>query len=70
MDWRAKWKLGTWEVVDKIPVSYNIGHLAAAHGDTKHPAGKYLIALNKLDGPALGDVSSASVRRTAMHNLT
>ena len=23
----AKWKLGTWEVVDKIPVSYNIGHL-------------------------------------------
>ena len=30
----------------------------------------YLIALNKLDGPALGDVSSASVRRTAMHNLT
>jgi len=44
----AKWKLGTWEVVDKIPVSYNIGHLAAAEGDTKNPAGKYLVALNKL----------------------
>lgn len=44
----AKWKLGTWEVVDKIPVSYNIGHLAAAGGDTMHPYGKYLIALNKL----------------------
>lgn len=44
----AKWKLGTWEVVDKIQVSYNIGHLTAAEGDTKHPAGKYLIALNKL----------------------
>ena len=44
----AKWKLGTWEVVDKIPVSYNIGHLSAAEGDTKHPAGKYLVALNKL----------------------
>ncbi|MBM4159832.1 MAG: Sec-dependent nitrous-oxide reductase [Ignavibacteria bacterium] len=44
----AKWKLGTWEVLDKIPVSYNIGHLAAAEGDTKHPAGRYLIALNKL----------------------
>ena len=44
----AKWKLGTWEVVDKIPVSYNIGHLCAAEGDTKHPQGKYLIALNKL----------------------
>jgi nitrous-oxide reductase len=44
----AKWKLGTWEVVDKIPVSYNIGHLAAAEGDTVHPKGKYLVALNKL----------------------
>jgi len=44
----AKWQLGTWEVVDKIPVSYNIGHLAAAEGDTKNPDGKYLIALNKL----------------------
>jgi nitrous-oxide reductase len=44
----AKWKLGTWEVVDKIPVSYNIGHLCAAEGDTKHPKGKYLVALNKL----------------------
>ena len=44
----AKWKLGTWEVVDKIPVSYNIGHLCAAEGDTKHPKGKFLVALNKL----------------------
>ena len=44
----AKWKLGSWEVVDKIPVSYNIGHLCAAEGDTMHPKGKYLIALNKL----------------------
>jgi len=44
----AKWKLGTWEVVDKIPVSYNIGHLTAAEGDTVHPKGKYLVALNKL----------------------
>jgi nitrous-oxide reductase len=44
----AKWKLGTWEVVDKIPVAYNIGHLCAAGGDTMHPNGKYLVALNKL----------------------
>ena len=28
----AKWKLGTWEVVDKIPVSYNIGHLDGGGG--------------------------------------
>jgi hypothetical protein len=44
----AKWKLGTWEVVDKIPVSYNIGHLAIPGGDTVHPDGKYVLALNKL----------------------
>jgi nitrous-oxide reductase len=44
----AKWKLGTWEVVDKVPMSYSIGHLAAAEGDTVNPDGKYLVGLNKL----------------------
>ena len=44
----AKWKLGTWEVVDKSPMSYSIGHLAAAEGDTVSPDGKYLVGLNKL----------------------
>ncbi|MDH4069057.1 MAG: cupredoxin domain-containing protein, partial [Ignavibacteria bacterium] len=44
----AKWKLGTWEIVDKIPVSYNIGHLCTAEGDSRSPDGKYLVALNKL----------------------
>jgi nitrous-oxide reductase len=44
----ASWRLGTWEVVDKVPMSYSIGHLAAAEGDTVHPQGKYLVGLNKL----------------------
>ena len=44
----AKWKLGTWEVVDKVPMSYSIGHLAAAHGDTVKPHGRWLVGLNKL----------------------
>ena len=44
----AKWKLGTWEVVDKVPMSYSIGHLCAAHGDTVNPQGKWLVGLNKL----------------------
>lgn len=44
----ASWKLGEWTVVDKVPVSYAIGHLTAAEGDTVEPDGKYLIALNKL----------------------
>jgi len=43
----AKWKLGTWEVIDKIPMSYSPGHLCAAGGDTCDPDGKYLIGLNK-----------------------
>jgi len=44
----AKWKLGTWEVVDKVPMSYSTGHLCVAGGDTAHPNGKYLVGLNKL----------------------
>jgi nitrous-oxide reductase len=44
----ASWKLGEWKVIDKIPVSYAIGHLASAEGDTVNPDGGYLVALNKL----------------------
>jgi nitrous-oxide reductase len=34
-------------LVDKIPVHYNIGHLAIAEGDTVSPDDNYLVALNK-----------------------
>jgi nitrous-oxide reductase len=44
----AKWKLGSWEVIDKVPMSYSIGHLASAEGDSASPDGKYLVGLNKL----------------------
>jgi nitrous-oxide reductase len=44
----AKWKLGEWQVIDKVPMSYAIGHLAAAEGDTVSPDGNYLVGLNKL----------------------
>jgi nitrous-oxide reductase len=51
----AKWTLGppyhtqadAWKVVEKLPVNYNIGHLAVAEGDTAAPQGKYLVAMNK-----------------------
>src|SRR3970282_491913 len=33
----TKWRLGTWEVLDKVPMSYSIGHLTAAEGDTVSP---------------------------------
>ena len=44
----VKWKLGTWEVVDRIPTYYSIGHLSIPGGDSKKPWGKYVIALNKI----------------------
>src|SRR6266545_6146893 len=45
----AKWKIGPpWSVVDKIDVYYSIGHLMASEGDTQHPTGDYVVALDKL----------------------
>lgn len=44
----VKWKIGTWEVVDRIPTYYSIGHLCIPGGDSKKPFGKYVIALNKI----------------------
>lgn len=44
----AKWKLGEWNVLDKVTVHYSPGHSSAAEGDTVTPDGKYLVALNKL----------------------
>lgn len=44
----VKWKLGTWEVVDRIPTYYSIGHLMIPGGDSKKPWGKYAVALNKI----------------------
>jgi nitrous-oxide reductase len=52
----AKWKLPPYAegtdpkalVVDKIPVQFNVGHLVTAHGDTRHPKGDWLVAMNKM----------------------
>lgn len=44
----VKWKIGTWEVVDRMPVYYSIGHLMVPGGDSKNPYGKYVVALNKI----------------------
>ena len=53
----ARWTLGgpygdknpdpDWTLVQKLPVHYNIGHIAAAEGDTASPDGQYVVALNK-----------------------
>jgi len=44
----AKWNPQTGEVLDTVPVAYNIGHLLVPGGDSMKPWGKYVIALNKL----------------------
>jgi nitrous-oxide reductase len=53
----ARWTLGgpydeknpdePWKLIQKLPVQYNIGHIAAAEGDTASPDGQYVVALNK-----------------------
>ena len=44
----AKWDPQTGDVLDTIPVSYNIGHLLIPGGDSMTPYGEYVVALNKL----------------------
>jgi nitrous-oxide reductase len=44
----VKWEIGTWQVVDRIPVYYSVGHLMIPGGDSREPDGKYLVALNKI----------------------
>lgn len=71
----VKWKLGTWEVLDRVPVYYSIGHLSIAGGDSAKPDPQYLIALNKISkdrylpvGPELAqsaqlfDISGAKMK--------
>jgi nitrous-oxide reductase len=35
-------------IIDRVDVHYNVGHTKAAEADTSHPAGNWLISLNKL----------------------
>jgi nitrous-oxide reductase len=45
----AKWRISPpWDVVDTVPVQYNVGHIAAAEGDSVSPDGQWLVSLNKL----------------------
>ncbi len=44
----VKWKLGTWEVVDRKPTYYSVGHLMIPGGNSAKPDGKYLVAMNKI----------------------
>lgn len=44
----VKWKVGTWEVLDRAQTYYSVGHLMIPGGDSRNPDGKYLVALNKI----------------------
>ncbi|WP_394331296.1 Sec-dependent nitrous-oxide reductase [Zhouia amylolytica] len=44
----VKWNVGSWEVADRAPTYYSVGHLMIPGGDSKKPEGKYLVALNKI----------------------
>ncbi len=52
----AKWSLKDLKLIEKIPVHYNIGHLATPEGDTEHPKGHYVIALDKWSIDRFNDV--------------
>ncbi|MFV0541015.1 MAG: Sec-dependent nitrous-oxide reductase [Aestuariibaculum sp.] len=44
----VKWKVGTWEVVDRQPCYYSVGHLMIPGGNSRKPWGKYVVAMNKI----------------------
>lgn len=44
----VKWKVGTWEVLDRIPTYYSLGHIMIPGSGTAKPWGKYLLAMNKI----------------------
>ncbi|AMC12244.1 nitrous oxide reductase [Lutibacter profundi] len=44
----VKWKIGTWEVIDRKPTYYSVGHLMIPGGNSRKPYGKYVLAMNKI----------------------
>lgn len=52
----AKWSLQDLEMIEKIPVHYNVGHLTVPGGDTVNPRGEYLVSMNKWSVDRFADV--------------
>lgn len=44
----VKWKVGSWEVIDRKPTYYSVGHLMIPGGNSRKPFGKYMVAMNKI----------------------
>ncbi len=44
----VKWKLGSWEVIDRQPCYYSVGHIMIPGGNSRKPFGDYVLAMNKI----------------------
>lgn len=44
----VKWKVGTWEVLDRQPSYYSVGHGMIPGGNSRKPFGKYFVSMNKI----------------------
>lgn len=44
----VKWKVGSWEVIDRKPTFYSVGHLMIPGGNSRKPFGQYVVAMNKI----------------------
>lgn len=55
-DWAQKHGKEPWAMIDKVPVHYNVGHIALAEGDNVDPDGRYMVALDKWSIDRFGDV--------------
>ncbi|KAB2963280.1 MAG: Sec-dependent nitrous-oxide reductase [Thermoanaerobaculia bacterium] len=66
----AKWSLKDLQLIEKIPVHYNIGHILAAEGDTVNPDGRYLVAMNKWALDRFADVGPLLPQNFQLIDLT
>lgn len=44
----VKWSLSDYQVIDRKPTYYSVGHLMIPGGNSRKPFGKYLVAMNKI----------------------
>ncbi len=44
----VKWSLSDFQVIDRKPTYYSVGHLMIPGGNSQKPFGKYLVAMNKI----------------------
>jgi nitrous-oxide reductase len=66
----AKWNVAEARVLEKIPVHYNVGHIATAEGDTTTPDGRFLVSMNKWAIDRFNDVGPLLPQNFQLIDLT